>query len=70
MLLLWVVFLVMFHVGVRCNVVSVPCSLAVTCLERADLLALEFVVFSCVFGNFPNVSWSTSEDEVGDVKLV
>ena len=31
---------------VCCNVVSVPCSLAVTCWERADLLAVVCVVFS------------------------
>ena len=32
--------LVMLHVGVCCAVVFVPCSRVVTCLERADLLAL------------------------------
>ena len=35
----------MLHVGVCCAVVSVPCSIVVTCLERADLLAVMFVVF-------------------------
>ena len=40
--------LVMFHVGVRCTVVSVPRSLVVTCWNRADLLAVECVVFSGV----------------------
>ena len=47
---------------VCCGVVSVPCSLAVTCWERADLLAVVCVVFTflcCV--TFPNVSWSTYE---------
>ena len=34
----------MLHVGVCCAVVSVPCSLVVTCCERADLLAVVFVV--------------------------
>ena len=53
----WSVLLVMLHVGVCCAVVSVPCSLVVTCWERADLLAVMFVVFVI----FPNVSWSTSE---------
>ena len=37
-------------------VVSVPCSLMATCWERADLLAVVFVVFcyfpKCVFNNF------------------
>ena len=37
--------LVMLHVGVCCAVVSVPCSLVVTCWERADLLAVVYVVF-------------------------
>ena len=37
--------LVMLHVGVCYAVVSVPCSLVVTCWERADLLAGVFVVF-------------------------
>ena len=35
----------MLHVGVCCAVVSVPCSLVVTCWERADLLAVMFVLF-------------------------
>ena len=37
--------LVMLHVGVCCNVVSVLCSLVVTCWERAGLLAVVCVVF-------------------------
>ena len=45
------------YVGVCCDVVSVPCSLVVTCWERADLLAVVLVVFC----NFPNVSWSILE---------
>ena len=32
--------LVMLHVGVCCNVLSVPCSLLVTYWERAALLAV------------------------------
>ena len=47
----------MLHVGVCCAVVAVPCSLVVTCWERANLLAVVIVVFV----TFPNVSWSTSE---------
>ena len=40
-----------FHV---CHaVLSVLCSLVVTCRERADLLALLYVMFSCVFVTFP-----------------
>ena len=36
--------LVALHVGVYCAVVSVLCSIVVTCLERADLLVVVFVV--------------------------
>ena len=32
---------------------SVHCSLVVTCRERANLLALLYVMFSCVFCHFP-----------------
>ena len=32
---------------------SVHCSYVVTCLERANRLALLYVMFSCVFVNFP-----------------
>ena len=35
----------LLHVGVRSAVVSVPCNLVVTFWERADLLAVVFVVF-------------------------
>ena len=45
----------MLHVGVRCAVVSVPCSLVVICWERDDLLAVVFVVLchfpKCVLVN-------------------
>ena len=34
--------------------VPVSCSLVVTCWERADLLALLYVMFSCVFVTFPH----------------
>ena len=35
----------MLHVDVCCAVASVPCSLVVTCWERANLLAVVCVVF-------------------------
>ena len=35
------------------SVLSDPCSLVVTCLERADLMALLCVMFPCVFVTFP-----------------
>ena len=42
--------LFLFHV---CHaVLSVPCSLVVTCWERADLLALLYMMFSCAFVTF------------------
>ena len=34
------------------TVFSVPCSVVITYLERADLLTLLYVMFSCVFVNF------------------
>ena len=34
-------------------VLSVSCSIVVTCWERADFLALLYVMFSCVFVIFP-----------------
>ena len=53
---------------VCCAVVSVPCSLVVTCWERADLLAVVFVVFchlpKCVLVHI------RIKGEVGAVKLV
>ena len=35
------------------TVLSVPCSLVITCWERADLLALFVCEFPCVFFTFP-----------------
>ena len=51
--------LVMLHVGVCCVVISVPCSLVVTCWKRTDLLAVVFKLLC--FVTFPNVFWSTLE---------
>ena len=42
---------VFFDICVSCH--TVPCSLVVTCLERADLLALLCVMFSRVVFTFP-----------------
>ena len=41
----------MFRVGPV--VLPVHCSPVVTCWERADLLALLYVMFACVFDTFP-----------------
>ena len=41
----------MFHVSHA--VLSVLCSLVVTCWEMANILALLYVMFSCVFVTFP-----------------
>ena len=58
----------MLHVGVCYAVVSVPCSLVVTCWERADLLADMIVVF-CYFPKCVVVHIRI-KGEVGAVKLV
>ena len=49
-------FLLMFRV---CHAIlsSIYCSLVVTCLERADLLALLYVVIYCVLSLPGGVSW-------------
>ena len=50
-----VVFCESFFVICVClchTVMSVSCSLAVTCWERVDLLAFLYVMFSCVFSTF------------------
>ena len=39
--------------GVLKSISANACSLAVTCWERADLLAKFYVMFSCVFVTFP-----------------
>ena len=68
-LLLWIVFVRhMLHVGVCCNAVSVLCSLVVICWERADLLAVVFVVF-CHFPKCVLVHIRI-KGEVDAVKLV
>ena len=51
-LLLWIIFVNCVLCVCR-TVLSVPCSLLVTYWERADLLALLYVMFSCVFVTFP-----------------
>ena len=67
-LLLRIFLLVMLHVGVCCAVVSVPCSLVVTCWERTDLLPVVCVVF-CHFPKYVLVHIRI-KGEVGAVKLV
>ena len=46
-------YLYMFHVCLCYAILSVPCSLLITCWQRADLSPLLCVVFSCVFVSFP-----------------
>ena len=58
----------MLHVFVCYAVVSVPCSLVVTCWERADLLADVFVEF-CHFPKCVLVHIRI-KGEVGVIKLV
>ena len=45
--------LFMLHVGVCFAVVTVPCSLVVTCWEGADLLAVVIVVFFSLYQMCP-----------------
>ena len=45
--------LFMIHVCLWYAVLSISCSLVITCWERADFLALLCIVFSCVFVTFP-----------------
>ena len=59
--------LAILHIGVCFAVLSVPCSLVVTCLERAELLAVVFVVF-CHFPQCVLVHIRI-KGEVGAVKL-
>ena len=58
----------MLHVGMYFAVMSVPCSLMVTCWERAALLAVMFVMF-CQFPKCVAVHIRI-KGEVGAVKLV
>ena len=64
--------LVMLHVGVCCAAMSVPCSLVVTSLERADLLAVMYILCFLVFRHFPKcvLVHIRIKREVGAAKLV
>ena len=59
----------MFHAGVCCAVVSVPCSLVVTCWKRAELLAVVFVVGFLTFPKSVLVHIRIKSEDVA-VKLV
>ena len=59
--------LAMLHICLCYTVLSVLCSLVVTCWERADLLALLCIVF-CHYP-IPYVAWSISELRVRWVQL-
>ena len=53
-ILLWILFLLfMLRVCLCYAVLSVLCSLVITFRERADLMALLYVMFSSVFCHFP-----------------
>ena len=43
----------LFIIRVCHALLSVQYSLVVTCLERADVMAFLYVIFSCVFVTFP-----------------
>ena len=49
-------FFLMFYVCLYFTVLSVPCSLVITCWERADLLAIFSAMFSCVLTRSHTVS--------------
>ena len=57
MLLFWILCCYLCFVLVCHTVLSVPCNLVVTCRERADLLALLYVLFLSVFSLFNTVTW-------------
>ena len=46
-----------FVIHVWHAVLSVPCSPVVTCWERADIMALLYVMFSCVLSLFHMMFW-------------
>ena len=45
--------LFVFHVCLCYAVLSVSCSFVITYWDRTDLLALLYVMLTCVFGTFP-----------------
>ena len=49
----FLLFVLCMFVCHRPTVLSAPCSLVVTCSERADYLVLLYVMFYCVFVTFP-----------------
>ena len=55
MLLLWILFVLCVSClsTILSCLLTIPCSLVVTCWERADHLVLLYVRFSCVFVIFP-----------------
>ena len=61
----------MLHVSVYCDAIAVPCSIVVTCWERADLSAVLCVVFFllCHYPKCVQVHIRI-EGEVGVVKMV
>ena len=48
---LWILFVIMF-LSVMLSCLFIAASLVVTCWERFNLLALLYVMFSCIFGAF------------------
>ena len=53
MLPLWILLVFVFCVVLCRAVLSVPCSLVITCWDKGDLLVLLCVMFSCGFVTFP-----------------
>ena len=63
--LLWIILSFMFHVCFCYAVLSVPCSLVITCCERVDLLAL-LALLCCVFLYF-SFTFPYGEDIPGNL---
>ena len=58
-LLVWILFVIIYNEILVClyyTVLSVPCSLVITCWESADLLALFVCEFPCVLSLFNMIS--------------
>ena len=52
-LLLWIIFVIICFVFAMLSRLFTCSPLVVTCLERANLLALLCIMFNCIFGTFP-----------------
>ena len=65
------VLLFTFHVCLYYAVLSIPCSRVITCWERADLLTLLCVMFSCVlyFSHISTANIKTLKESLGALSV-